>query len=343
MGMKSYLDDFIYFLRKKFAFYLFIGTGLWLVVSIILSAYEYKVVSGKPVLEVRPLAQGQDKDIQAAKDILADILRKREIPDQEKKGSQFPERPKMIRCWQCDKEIPADKAVCPFCRAVQRHTDYDHDGMPDYWEIRYGLDPDDPADADLDADKDGYANLQEYQDGTDPADPEDNPATRNFPYIVEKIYKKPVEILFMGYVEEKNGSFTLQINWEKGGQTFLVKVGDTIRGYSIESFRKIVRDIKKKGGAVVPEDTSFIVLKKREETLIKLVRNVMLIEREYYATLRLKEASSSSPLEVRSGTKFVFEADEKKEEFEVTDITIDQVFYKDPTGRIRFISLRKND
>ena len=46
--------------------------------------------------------------------------------------------------------------------------DSDSDGMPDYWEEQYGLDPNDPNDADLDNDNDGYSNLEEYRKGTDP-------------------------------------------------------------------------------------------------------------------------------------------------------------------------------
>ncbi|MHC4676721.1 MAG: hypothetical protein ACYTBZ_29910, partial [Planctomycetota bacterium] len=48
--------------------------------------------------------------------------------------------------------------------------DSDYDGMPDEWEIKYGLDPADSDDAALDADSDGLKNLKEYWAGTDPTD-----------------------------------------------------------------------------------------------------------------------------------------------------------------------------
>lgn len=47
-------------------------------------------------------------------------------------------------------------------------TDDDGDGMPDTWEIQYGLNALDAADASLDKDGDGIANREEYQQGTDP-------------------------------------------------------------------------------------------------------------------------------------------------------------------------------
>jgi hypothetical protein len=47
--------------------------------------------------------------------------------------------------------------------------DTDNDGIPDQWETKYGLDSEDPDDADLDFDKDGISNLEEYNAGTNPS------------------------------------------------------------------------------------------------------------------------------------------------------------------------------
>ena len=46
--------------------------------------------------------------------------------------------------------------------------DTDGDGMPNVWEILYGLNWEDPSDALLDLDRDGYSNLEEFLLGTTP-------------------------------------------------------------------------------------------------------------------------------------------------------------------------------
>ena len=46
--------------------------------------------------------------------------------------------------------------------------DTDDDGMPNWWEEKYGLDPYNSKDAKLDTDSDGLTNVQEYKYETDP-------------------------------------------------------------------------------------------------------------------------------------------------------------------------------
>ncbi|MDR3219325.1 MAG: polysaccharide lyase [Dysgonamonadaceae bacterium] len=51
---------------------------------------------------------------------------------------------------------------------TQVPVDSDGDGMSDEWEIKYNLDPKNPADGALDSDSDGYTNIEEYLNGTNP-------------------------------------------------------------------------------------------------------------------------------------------------------------------------------
>jgi uncharacterized secreted protein with C-terminal beta-propeller domain len=50
----------------------------------------------------------------------------------------------------------------------QSGIDSDQDGLPDLWEVRFGLDPYDAGDAESDADQDGKSNLDEYEQQSDP-------------------------------------------------------------------------------------------------------------------------------------------------------------------------------
>lgn len=60
------------------------------------------------------------------------------------------------------------------------YVDSDRDGMPDEWEIRYGLNPNDPSNAIKDCNGDGYTNIEKYINGIDPSrkidwtDPQNN-------------------------------------------------------------------------------------------------------------------------------------------------------------------------
>ncbi|WP_176014997.1 right-handed parallel beta-helix repeat-containing protein [Victivallis sp. Marseille-Q1083] len=60
---------------------------------------------------------------------------------------------------------PAGNGIDIGCR---EYKDSDHDGMPDGYEIYYGFDPNNPADATQDADHDGANNLAEFLAGTNP-------------------------------------------------------------------------------------------------------------------------------------------------------------------------------
>ncbi|MFO0808232.1 MAG: hypothetical protein U0746_06385 [Gemmataceae bacterium] len=65
-------------------------------------------------------------------------------------------------------ETPADVGGWPTYKAAEPPKDTDGDGIPDEWEVKYGLDPNDPADAKKDKNGDGYTNLEKYLNGIDP-------------------------------------------------------------------------------------------------------------------------------------------------------------------------------
>lgn len=63
---------------------------------------------------------------------------------------------------------PANVGGWPVLSSGRPYVDADGDGMPDWWEIEHGLDPDDPDDRNGDLDNDGYTNLEEFLNGTSP-------------------------------------------------------------------------------------------------------------------------------------------------------------------------------
>jgi pectate lyase len=56
----------------------------------------------------------------------------------------------------------------PELKSTAAPADTDHDGIPDWWETKYGLNPADPSDANKDLNGDGYTNLEKYLNGIDP-------------------------------------------------------------------------------------------------------------------------------------------------------------------------------
>mgnify|MGYP006175200473 CR=1 FL=1 len=48
------------------------------------------------------------------------------------------------------------------------YKDADNDGIPDAWEKKYGLNPNDASDANGDLNGDGYTNIEKYINGIDP-------------------------------------------------------------------------------------------------------------------------------------------------------------------------------
>ena len=103
----------------------------------------------------------------------------------------------------CGKAIPGDIKKCPecpFCGLKQEEEkkiviDADGDGLPDEWERKYGLNPNEASDSDEDADGDGFTNTEEYAAGTSPVDKNDHPD-----YLDSVTVKLPLKETYMPFV-----------------------------------------------------------------------------------------------------------------------------------------------
>ncbi|MBR2114238.1 MAG: polysaccharide lyase, partial [Prevotella sp.] len=64
---------------------------------------------------------------------------------------------------------PRQMGGYPEYRSWEPYKDSDGDGMPDEWETRYGLNPNNAGDANGDCNGDGYTNIEKYINGIDPS------------------------------------------------------------------------------------------------------------------------------------------------------------------------------
>lgn len=191
-------------------------------------------------------------------------------------------------------------------------TDTDHDGMPNEWEIRYGLDPANPSDAQTDLDRDNYSNLDEYIGGSDPADSNSFPGAIKLRII--KIYRRSIQVNFFGYIQLPDESYQVQINW--AGRTFFLKVGQKIRGFTISEFTPSI-ELKYNAaiGAEQQTDSSFIKIQKANESPITLVIGKPSFEKEPYASI--KDMITRKIYSVHAGSKI--------KGYKVLDITSSKV------------------
>ncbi len=93
--------------------------------------------------------------------------------------------------------------------------DDDNDGMPDAWEIEYGLDPF-VDDADMDSDGDGMTNLEEYEHHTDPMNSPDNQVP-DAPVIETIVPVDPVSltpVLISGIFSDIDGDEHAYSRWQ---------------------------------------------------------------------------------------------------------------------------------
>lgn len=182
----------------------------------------------------------------------------------------------------CHAPIPPDSKQCPVCKRDQPEEekpevvlDADDDGLPDEWERRFGLSPNNSGDADEDLDGDGFTNREEFEAGTDPTDRNSHPdyldslAVRlplkqtTLPFYLRSYMKTPggMKLEFVN-PKERNDYGTL-------GKTYSSYVNGEIgeTGFSVKNFEQKERTVKIKGGggATRKLDVSFATIERKSD------------------------------------------------------------------------------
>ena len=193
---------------------------------------------------------------------------------------------------------------CPYCGAWQESEqkvvlDSDGDGIPDKWEIRYGLNPKDPADAAADSDKDGFTNLEEYQASVaeekngikyDPTDKDSHPSYLDSLKLVLPLKETYMPFVFTAANKIPDGwrcdfvDPSRKDDYGRLGRKISVKCGSKIvdesgkekvdYGFTLKSYTAKSEKREKKGmaGMKVDVDVSEVELvRERDGKQIKLV------------------------------------------------------------------------
>lgn len=218
---------------------------------------------------------------------------------------------------KCGKAISGDvKAVpkCPFCGEKQEEEkavviDADGDGMPDEWEKRFGLNPNDPSDAELDKDSDAFTNLEEFTAKTDPTDAKDHPD-----YLDSLRCQLPLKQTYLPFIFTKAtqipGGWRLEFfdaskkNVKRGSTGIITaKVGEEIPGYgfTLVKYEAKTEKRERKGmaGMKVSVDVSEATLERKSDkkpvvVVISTPKNAKPVPVDVQATLVYERGASKT-------------------------------------------------
>lgn len=202
-----------------------------------------------------------------------------EVPE---KAANFLASERRVMC-KCGRAISGNvKAVpkCPFCGEKQEEeqvvvVDADGDQLPDEWEKRFGLNPNDPSDAVLDTDGDGFTNLEEYLAKTDPTNKDDHPDYLDSVKILLPLKQTYLPFVFTKASQVPGGwrceFFDASKKDVKRGSTGFVtaKVGEEVSGYGlvVKKYEAKTEKRERKGmkGMLVSVDVSEVTLERKAD------------------------------------------------------------------------------
>lgn len=176
-----------------------------------------------------------------------------------------PQNNQNARCPHCEEEL-GDPGIPEDYDKVVVKRDSDNDGLPDSFERRMGLKPNDPQDATQDMDNDGFSNFYEYIAGTALDDPHSYPSLAKCLYL-SKISRKKLKVKLESVIRIDSGKDPNKAAWDialtvdndykqlaVGGEFTTNK--KTFKVLSVE----VKSDQKQEGGVVNTYDKHTIVL-----------------------------------------------------------------------------------
>lgn len=204
-------------------------------------------------------------------------------PVSEKSGS-FLASDRRVFCAkaECRAPIPSGSETCPYCKEVQPEEelppvvlDADGDGLPDEWERKYGLDPNDPSDAAADLDGDGFTNAEEYEAKTDPSDRNDHPDYLDSLKLALPVKETSLPFFLRSYMKTPSG-FKLDLfdpkrrnDYGTLGKAYPTLVGQDVgdTGFALKAFEQKEKKVKIAGGggAVKSVDVSFATVERKSD------------------------------------------------------------------------------
>ncbi|MFC1497011.1 Amuc_1099 family pilus-like system protein [Verrucomicrobiota bacterium] len=219
-----------------------------------------------------------------------------------------------IRCQdlKCSRPIPREAKECPFCLVAQNFDppkdkvgkDSDRDGIPDKDEKQFGLDPDDPLDANKDKDGDGFDNITEYRLKTDLTDPDDYPPLIDL-LRVDRIVAEEFQLLFRSDMklegfnpddsqEESVKYMKFGLNLRSGEKTIFAKLNETVEikmgeekvGFKLVKYEKKIekKPLYRNSSTMKKTDVSELTLQRGDKEIV-LIKGKAEKHKEYRAYL----------------------------------------------------------
>ncbi len=252
-----------------------------------------------------------------------------------------------LKCLDCRRPIPLDAETCPFCRgkvppwgAREKEKDSDDDGMPDFWEEKYKLDPIDASDGNKDPDGDGFTSELEFRAGTEPTDGKSHPSLESL-LRIDDITEEPFRLKFKAVMTLPDGSFQFQINLREGERSYFVKMNEEVakEGFKVVKYEPKFEMDESTGVGRRKKDVSVLTLQSGDE-LIPLIKG----EERGYVQYKIKIVLDldKSPYTVRKGEQLSVKWNEKKQTYTVIKIdTEDQSVVIRRAGDNKDFTVRK--